>query len=103
MEPVMLKKDEDKEREYNITIHFEESGEADNGKALLLLYNLMKIADIIQYYPSDLISDRECAQTIKEEGFRIQFVTKCEPDELRAFFSQRCNYDIDVGIDQLND
>lgn len=94
----MAKKDENMEREYSITIHFEESGEADNGKALLLLYRLMKIADIINYYPENLGSDNESAQLIKEEGFRIQFKTRCDQDELRTFFSQKCNFDVDIGI-----
>lgn len=94
----MVKKDENKEREYNITIHFEESSEADNGKALLLLYRLMKIADILHYYPTNLGSDKESTQIIKEEGFNIHFKTICDPDEVRAFFAQKCNFDMDVEI-----
>ncbi|SHI27716.1 P2 response regulator binding domain-containing protein [Desulfosporosinus lacus DSM 15449] len=95
---MMLKQAKNMEREYCITIHFEESGEADNEKALLLLYCMMKFADIIHYYPTDLVSDKECARIIKEEGFRIQFKTRYEPYELRAFFSKKCSFDIDVGI-----
>ena len=72
---------------YKASIFFEDGCEMENIRAFNVMHNLEKVADIISYYPSDIIENQESAQIIQKKGFEIQFSTDLCVDDVKALLS----------------
>jgi two-component system chemotaxis sensor kinase CheA len=72
---------------YKALIFFEDGCEMENIRAFNVMHNLEKVADIISYYPSDIIENQESAQIIQKKGFEIQFSTDLCVDDVKALLS----------------
>ncbi len=72
---------------FKALIFFEEGCEMENIRAFNVIHNLEKVADIIGYYPSDIIENQESSKSIRENGFEIQFHTELGVDDVNTLLS----------------
>ncbi len=89
------------ENRFKALIFFEDGCEMENIRAFNVVHTLEKIADIISYFPSDIIEDQESVEIIRQKGFEIQFCTDLCIDDVKTFFSNTL-FMKDIRLESIN-
>ncbi len=55
----------------------------ENIRAFSVIHDLKEIGDVIYFYPENVIEDEEASEIIKNEGFKIEFQTDLNLEEVR--------------------
>ena len=88
-------------RFYRIYIYFYPETEMSNVHAYKSVYALKEIAEDLLYYPEDIISDPDTANTIIKDGFKILLQAQCSEEQIREIIG--VGYDIEkVDVVECN-
>jgi two-component system chemotaxis sensor kinase CheA len=71
---------------YRAVIFFEDGCEMENIRAFNVIHKIEDIAQLIQYYPSDIIENEDCISVIRDTGFVVEFATSYSRNEMENFF-----------------
>ncbi len=86
---------------YRIYIYFYPETEMSNVHAYKSVYALKEIAEDLLYYPEDIISDPETANTIIKDGFKVLLQAQCSEEQIREIIG--VGYDIEkVDVVECN-
>lgn len=69
---------------FKASIFFEDGCEMENIRAFNVLHNLEKSAEIIDYFPKDILENQKSAEVIKKSGFVIEFSTDLGLEDVKA-------------------
>ncbi|HHY70765.1 MAG TPA: chemotaxis protein CheA [Thermoanaerobacterales bacterium] len=72
---------------FKALVFFEDGCEMENIRAFNIVHNLEKVADIISYFPADIIDSQGTIEFIRKSGFEIQFCTDLCIDDIKALLS----------------
>ncbi|MCR5792126.1 MAG: chemotaxis protein CheA [Lachnospiraceae bacterium] len=67
---------------YTIHITYDKSTEMCNIRAYNAVYSLKEVAEDLQYFPDDIITNEKSSDVILENGFKMGLQTKSEVDEI---------------------
>lgn len=84
---------------FRITLTYKEGVSLVNKRAYKTVLGLKENAEEVIYFPEDLISDEDCVEEIKRNGFHILLRTKENEAEVRGFFQKGyevCKVEIEV-------
>ena len=88
-------------RFYRIYIYFYPETEMSNVHAYKSVYALKEIAEDLLYYPEDIISDPDTANTIIKDGFKVLLQAQCSEEQIREIIG--VGYDIEkVDVVECN-
>ncbi len=73
---------------YEVRLTFEDGCEMENIRAFSIIHNLQEIAEIIEYYPADIVGDDSSKEIIRQEGFLIKFTSDTDIQSIKNFFSE---------------
>ncbi len=73
---------------YTVKLFFEANCEMENIRCFTVVHNLKEIANVIYFYPEDIIENNDSCEIIREQGFLVSFTSKHTKDELNDYFSQ---------------
>ncbi len=68
---------------YEANFFFEDGCEMENIRAFSVVHDLEDIAQVISYYPEDVMENSDTAQIIRDNGFKVVFRTDLGLDEVR--------------------
>lgn len=74
------------ESAYKAVLFFEEGCEMENMRAFNVIYKLEDIAQLIQYFPTDITENDDSSLIIRETGFEVEFTTSRSREEMESFF-----------------
>ncbi len=67
---------------YEAVITFDRDCEMENIRAFSVIHNLKDIAQIIEYYPQDIVDNQASVDIIRQEGFTVIFAAGLKIDEI---------------------
>lgn len=70
---------------YTVTVFFEKDCQMEDTRALALLNDLREEAEIIGYYPKDILDNDQCGDVIRQEGFHVTLKTNLSKDKLQEY------------------
>ena len=73
---------------YRATIFFEDGCEMENIRAYTIIHNIKELAKEVSYQPADIIDNDDSIQIIREQGFKVFFITDRSFNELEEFFKK---------------
>jgi len=68
---------------YEAHLKFTDGCEMENIRAFSVIHDLKEIGDVLYFYPENVIEDEEASEIIKKEGFKIEFRTDLNLEEVR--------------------
>lgn len=72
-----------KSHKYEAVLKFEDGCGMENIRAFSVIHDLREIADVVNYYPEDVMESSGDSQVIQDEGFRVVFSTDLGLDEVK--------------------
>jgi len=73
---------------YEAVIFFEDGCEMENIRAFSVVHDLESIAEIVSYYPQDIMESNNSVLEIREKGFKVVFKTDLGLDEVKEILSK---------------
>ncbi|NLI57931.1 MAG: chemotaxis protein CheA [Clostridium sp.] len=68
---------------YEAHLKFTDGCEMENIRAFSVIHDLKEIGHIIYFYPENVIEDEKASEIIRNEGFKIEFQTDLNLEEIR--------------------
>lgn len=72
------------EHQYDVIVFFEENCEMEHIRAFTLLHEVKSFATIIDFYPENVVENDEGIQTIRDDGFKLIFISTKKSEEIKA-------------------
>lgn len=68
---------------YEAQLRFASGCEMENIRAFSVIHDLKEIAEVLQCYPENVIDDKNASEIIQKEGFKIEFRTDLNLEDIR--------------------
>ncbi|HHX17945.1 MAG TPA: chemotaxis protein CheA [Clostridium sp.] len=68
---------------YEAHLKFTDGCEMENIRAFSVIHDLKEIGDVLYFYPENVIEDEKASKIIRNEGFKIEFQTDLNLEEVR--------------------